>query len=192
MFYCTVTKAGVPNNKVFVGEASYGRSFHMAQDGCWGPMCEFTGSRTKSDAQPGKCTNTSGYLAYAEITEIQKSGTAQKIFHDGKSNTDVMLYNGDYISFMTPTTKDTRRSDWKSLNFAGTIDWAVDLQSYTEDDRSHIPGRPSSGQGCLGGRDNTEDTDELCEFTCEYGFCPSPCVFVCKKANLRIFRKRKM
>ncbi len=34
----TVTKAGVPNNKIFVGEASYGRSFHMAVDGCWGPM----------------------------------------------------------------------------------------------------------------------------------------------------------
>lgn len=33
-----VTKAGVPNNKVFVGEASYGRSFRMATDGCWGPV----------------------------------------------------------------------------------------------------------------------------------------------------------
>ncbi|KAL1841513.1 hypothetical protein VTJ49DRAFT_7004 [Mycothermus thermophilus] len=39
-----ITKAGVPNNKIFVGEASYGRSFRMAQAGCWGPTCDFTGT----------------------------------------------------------------------------------------------------------------------------------------------------
>jgi GH18 family chitinase len=88
-----VTKAGVPNNKIFVGEASYGRSFHMAVDGCWEPMCEFTGSRTQSDAKPGRCTGESGYLAHAEINEITRSGKGQ-LFHDHDSNTDVLLYDG--------------------------------------------------------------------------------------------------
>jgi hypothetical protein len=66
----------------------------MAQDGCWGPMCEFTGSRTESQAQPGRCTKTAGYLAAAEIDEIIKKDLGVKTFHDNASNTDVMLYQG--------------------------------------------------------------------------------------------------
>ncbi|KAJ4157870.1 hypothetical protein NW754_009520 [Fusarium falciforme] len=89
-----ITKAGVDNNKVFVGESSYGRSFHMAKDGCYGPMCEFTGSRTKSDAKPGRCTKTSGYLANAEINEILLSGKMSKAFYDKNSQSNVILYEG--------------------------------------------------------------------------------------------------
>ena len=89
-----VTKAGVDNNKVFVGESSYGRSFHMAKDGCYGPMCEFTGSRTESDAKPGRCTKTSGYLANAEINKILLSGKMSKAFYDKNSQSNVILYEG--------------------------------------------------------------------------------------------------
>ena len=89
-----MTKAGTANNKIFVGEASYGRSFHMAQDGCWEPMCDFTGTRTESDATPGRCTGTGGYLAYAEIMEIIKTRGDIQTFHDGASNSDILLYNG--------------------------------------------------------------------------------------------------
>ena len=89
----TVTKAGVPNNKIFVGESSYGRSFHMAVDGCSGPMCDFTGTKSRSDAKPGRCTDTGGYISNAEINEIIGKGGSQH-FHDGASNTDVMLYQG--------------------------------------------------------------------------------------------------
>jgi chitinase len=35
---------------------------------------------------------------------------------------------------MTETTKKTRRDHWKGLNFHGTIDWAVDLQRFTDDE----------------------------------------------------------
>lgn len=98
-----VTKAGVQNNKIFVGESSYGRSFRMASDGCWQPHCDFTGSRTESKANPGRCTNTGGYLAYAEITEIQRNGgPGVRSFHDDSSGSDILLYNGDYVSYQTP------------------------------------------------------------------------------------------
>jgi hypothetical protein len=89
----TVTKAGVPNNKIFVGESSYGRSFRMAVDGCWGPMCEFTGSRLVSDANPGRCTDTAGYISNAEINELIQNGNG-RVLYDRKSDTDVLLYNG--------------------------------------------------------------------------------------------------
>ncbi|KAI6086086.1 glycoside hydrolase family 18 protein [Hypoxylon rubiginosum] len=167
-----ITKAGVPNNKIFVGEASYGRSFHMAVDGCWGPTCDFTGSRTQSDAQPGRCTKEGGYIANAEIDELIRAGSVQQL-HDADSNTDVLLYNGDYISYMTPVTKNTRREDWKDLNFAGSIDWAVDLQAFGADDLNAAPDRPETGEeGCISGEDKTVNTGDLCEFACNYGFCP--------------------
>ncbi|KAH8901476.1 class V chitinase Chi100 [Thozetella sp. PMI_491] len=167
-----VTKAGVANNKIFVGEASYGRSFHMAVDGCWGPLCDFTGSRTQSDAKPGRCTETGGYISNAEINDIAQTGQGQQ-FHDGESNTDVLLYQGDYISYMTPVTKETRRADWKGLNFAGSIDWAVDLQAYGKEDMETPPNRPSTGeQGCISGESNDLNADEVCQFACNYGFCP--------------------
>nr|QDJ94334.1 chitinase chiC1 [Cordyceps cicadae] len=169
-----ITKAGVPNNKIFVGEASYGRSFHMAQDGCWGPMCDFTGTRQSSDAAPGRCTNTSGYVSYAELAEIiRRDGGNARTFHDGDSNSDVLLYRGDYISYMTPTTKNTRREDWRGLNFAGSIDWAVDLQAFTSDDFENVPEPPRDGQGCNRGDDLTVNSGSLCQFTCQAGFCPA-------------------
>jgi hypothetical protein len=73
---------------------------------------------------------------------------------------------------MTETTKDTRRSDWAKWNFAGTIDWAVDLQSFTADDMDVPPDIPSSGDACNSGGDVTVNTGELCSFSCTFGFCP--------------------
>lgn len=129
-----IAKAGVANDKISVDETSYGRSFHMATDGCWGPMCDFTGSRTHSDARPRRCTNTGSYSAYTEIAELQSKGQDAKMFHDDASSSDVMLYKGDYISYMTAGKKDERRERWKGLSFAGTTDWAVDLQSFGNED----------------------------------------------------------
>ena len=69
----------------------------MAQDGCWGPKCEFTGSRDSSDATPGRCTRTPGYVAYAEITELitNPGEKSSRTFFDKQSRTDVMVYNGE-------------------------------------------------------------------------------------------------
>ncbi|KAF4508203.1 hypothetical protein G6O67_004613 [Ophiocordyceps sinensis] len=168
-----VTKAGVPNDKIFVGESSYGRSFRMAKDDCWRPDCEFTGSRTQSDANPGRCTKTAGYISNAEISEMLKRGAGARSFYDGKSDTDVVLFQGDYIGYMSPTIKDARRAEWSKLNFAGTIDWALDLQEFTADDYdAPPPDRPKSGLGCIQGDERTVNTGDLCAFSCSHGFCP--------------------
>ncbi len=55
-----ITKAGVPGQKIVVGVTSYGRSFNMAQERCWGPSCLYTGDSVHSDATKGKCTDTAG------------------------------------------------------------------------------------------------------------------------------------
>jgi hypothetical protein len=75
---------------------------------------------------------------------------------------------------MSPTTKETRREEWEDLHFAGTVDWAVDLQTFGEDDKNATATRPvdENGEGCVHGADLTLNTADLCEFSCRYGFCP--------------------
>ncbi|KYK56202.1 hypothetical protein DCS_08170 [Drechmeria coniospora] len=130
-----VTKAGVASNKIYVGEASYGRSFKMSKEGCTGPMCTFEGDRYSSEAAPGLCTDTPGYISNAEINIIELHTDNVQRWHDGSSNSDMIVYDDtEWVAYMTDVTKDTRRTHWKNHQFAGTIDWAVDLQSFTDDD----------------------------------------------------------
>lgn len=169
-----VTKAGVPNNKIFVGESSYGRSFKMADPNCYGPLCDFTGTRIESDAKPGRCTGTSGYLANAEIEELLKRGGDGLVsFRDESSGADVLIYDGDYVSYMTPALKEMRRLLWQLWSFAGSIDWAVDLQFFSHLDMERDFEQEGS-EGCISGRDLTDNTENICEYMCQFGFCPPP------------------
>ncbi|KAJ4250226.1 hypothetical protein NW762_012041 [Fusarium torreyae] len=134
-----VTKAGVPAEKIIVGIASYGRSFRMADKSCTGPQCLFTGSFEESEAEPGQCTGTGGYISNAELDEIYElanrdaSGFSAKRWHDTKTHSDIMTYgtkgNGmtDWVAYMSDKTKEERVSWIKNLNFGGTADWAIDL-----------------------------------------------------------------
>ncbi|KAH7029919.1 glycoside hydrolase superfamily, partial [Microdochium trichocladiopsis] len=123
-----ITRAGVPASKVIVGITSYGRSFKMADPNCWGPTCKYLGTRDNSPAQKGKCTNTGGYLANAEIDDIKNGSVPFRELYDGGSDSDIMIYNGvEYVGYMSDRTKQRRVNLYKSLNFGGATDWAVDL-----------------------------------------------------------------
>ncbi|KAE8153225.1 hypothetical protein BDV25DRAFT_137130 [Aspergillus avenaceus] len=131
-----ITKAGVQSNKIMVGESSYGRAFKMAEAGCTGPMCHYTGTSSESDAKPGRCTNTGGYLSDAEIKEIISRGNGTvKTWHDKDTASDYLVYDDlEWVAYMDSDTKQARRDTWEGLNFAGTIDWAVDLQEFNAAD----------------------------------------------------------
>ena len=88
----TVTKAGVPSSKIYVGESSYGRSFRMAQEGCTGPDCTFLGDRLNSPATKGFCTGTGGYISNAEISMLAAEEGAET-WHDHASNSDILVYD---------------------------------------------------------------------------------------------------
>ncbi|KAI1177579.1 glycoside hydrolase family 18 protein [Nemania sp. FL0916] len=126
-----ITKAGVPSNKVVVGVASYGRSFKMAQAGCTGPNCKFTGSPRVSNAAKGRCTQTSGYISNAEISDIIEYGKVNKQWVDADSN--ILVYNDtEWVAYMNDSIKSSRASVYASYNFLGTTDWAVDLQEFED------------------------------------------------------------
>ena len=132
-----ITKAGVPGKKVIVGITSYGRSYSMVEPGCWGPDCLYSGGRGSSDATPGKCTNTAGYIADAEIAEIisgtKRSGRVTKSFLDVTSNSDILVYDDNqWVSYMSSNTKKMRAHLYSAWGMGGTTDWSSDLQKYND------------------------------------------------------------
>ncbi|KAL5425231.1 hypothetical protein PMIN04_002728 [Paraphaeosphaeria minitans] len=142
-----LTKAGVQANQVMVGVSSYGRSFKMVDPACTGVTCKFTGSRTQSDAEPGGCTGTSGYIADAELHSIiaaDEWGGEEIVqtWYDSKSDSNMLTWDGNWVAYMNTSTKDSRIIWIKDLNFGGVSDWAVDLQSYQDP----IEGDTSGGE----------------------------------------------
>ncbi|KAK8146893.1 hypothetical protein G3M48_002468 [Beauveria asiatica] len=126
-----ITKAGAPSGKVVVGVASYGRSFKMAAAGCEGPQCLFTGSARQSNAAKGRCTDTAGYISNAEISEIISSGRATRQWKEVGSN--MLVYDDtEWVSYMDDNMKTLRSKFYDMYNFAGTTDWAVDLQRFVD------------------------------------------------------------
>ncbi|KAM0281286.1 hypothetical protein ACHAO9_010814 [Fusarium lateritium] len=137
-----ITKAGVDPAKVVIGISSYGRSFKMKDPKCTGPTCQFTGSFSVSEAEPGVCTGEAGYLSDAEIRQIAydakngKKGVTAKTWYDKASDSDMMTYGTqgkgmtDWVAYMGPTTK-VKRTEWaQGLNFGGVVDWAIDLETW--------------------------------------------------------------
>ncbi|CAI6236404.1 unnamed protein product [Periconia digitata] len=126
-----ITKAGANSGKVVVGVASYGRSFKMEKAGCDSEMCKFTGSSISSDAYKGRCTNSAGYLANAEILEIIQNGNVQKQYV--KEGSNILVFNDtEWVAYMDEDMKASRAKFYDSFNFAGTTDWAVDLQKFLD------------------------------------------------------------
>ncbi|KAK4455350.1 hypothetical protein QBC34DRAFT_340767 [Podospora aff. communis PSN243] len=124
-----ITKAGMPSSKVIVGVTSYGRSFRMAQPGCVGPMCTFTGTNRTSQASSGRCTEVSGYISDAEIGEIIKSNPSARTWTEELS--DYLVYNNtDWVAYMSPANKAIRETIYEMMAMGGSTDWAVDLQSF--------------------------------------------------------------
>ncbi|KID93428.1 Glycoside hydrolase, subgroup, catalytic core, partial [Metarhizium majus ARSEF 297] len=126
-----ITKAGAPSNKVVVGVASYGRSFQMAEAGCHGPLCKFTGTARISNAAKGRCTDTAGYISNAEIAEIIASDRVNKRWIEAGSN--IMIYDDtEWVAYMDDNIKAVRSKVYDFYSFAGTTDWAVDLQEFLD------------------------------------------------------------
>lgn len=103
-------------------------------------LCKFGGDRLHLTAKKGRCTDTAGYISNAEINEIRGLGGDAKTWYDRDSGSNIITYEGkEWAAFMTTAVKTSRTGYYKRLNFAGVVDWAVDLQSFTNDDGSPDP-----------------------------------------------------
>ncbi|KYQ93197.1 speract/scavenger receptor domain-containing protein [Tieghemostelium lacteum] len=132
-----ITKAGVPSNKVIMGIGLYGRSFQQVDPSCSGPECKFTGSGVQSLATPGPCTVTPGYIALAEIYTIINSdhSRVRSNQYDSVSDSQILTFDThDWVSFTTLETNQARTEKAKAMNLGGTVEWAMDLQQFFNDD----------------------------------------------------------
>ncbi|KAL4790146.1 putative necrosis-inducing factor-domain-containing protein [Aspergillus venezuelensis] len=105
-----ITKAGVPGEKVVVGVTSYGRSSKMATPGCWGPNCQFTGSRLSFNAIKGVPAPAT---SWANFIELAGTGGGPKTDHSR---------NGQWTDFncshktITDRMNYTPSERWKAVD----------------------------------------------------------------------------
>ena len=125
------TKAGEVSNEVVVGVKSYGRSFKMESASCYDENCKVTASPRASLACKGRCTDTGRYISNAEGEEVIKTGKVNKKWT--KEGSKMLFFNDtEWVAYMTEDTKADRSGFHVSFNFAGTTDWAVNLQGFGE------------------------------------------------------------
>ncbi|KUL82858.1 hypothetical protein ZTR_09196 [Talaromyces verruculosus] len=94
--------------------------------------CFFTGSASVSNAEPGVCTNTVGYISNAEINEIM--GNASRVttsYVDESSNSNILVYDGtQWVAYMDSTIKSECVGFYQGLEMGGGTLWASDLSEY--------------------------------------------------------------
>lgn len=156
--FSMITKAGVANNKIFGGVASYGRSFEMEDPSCHGPECKFTGP--ESGAMAGKCTRTPGYIAEAEIYQWLEDGNEDITTYYDDASAAMIAYsaNGTWMSYNNKTHRSSRLVDWwYEGHFAGTALWALDLTEFVSQYPNGTRIEPTYPVNCTRSFDDLDD-----------------------------------
>ncbi|KAJ5737069.1 uncharacterized protein N7483_002194 [Penicillium malachiteum] len=161
-----ITKAGVSTNQIMVGVSSYGRSFQMTEAGCTASDCTWS-----AGGAAGPCTDTVGYISNAEMNEILASDSTAVATSDDVS--DYLVYNStQWVGYMTNSTKASRQAMYQSYNFAGTAEWAIDLEQFWPFSNSS-----SDGSGETGGQTISVDPTIWSEPT-PIVSCSPPCYMI--------------
>ncbi|KAJ6071566.1 hypothetical protein N7499_009580, partial [Penicillium canescens] len=135
-------RAKVKPSQVVMGFGFYGRAFTLTDPSCTSPGCPFSGG-----ANPGVCTDTSGYLSYYEVQQILAKNYQLKPVHDKTAAVKYLVFNHDqWISY---DDKDTfkQKIDWANdIGFGGSLIWASDLDDYSWTAHKALTGNDDIGK----------------------------------------------
>jgi hypothetical protein len=73
-------------------------------------------------AKEGRCTKTAGIIANAEINEILAIGNQTKTYYDAGFDSNIIVWDNTWASFMDSDTMNSRTSYYKGFNFGGTVE----------------------------------------------------------------------
>jgi hypothetical protein len=113
-----------------------------------------------SQAEPKECTTTAGYMSNAEINNIVNANVSSsaKSWCDSKTDSNYAVWDStQWVAGMTEDVKASRKKRLEGLNFAGTVDWAVDLVEYTSNDGK-------TDGTCSKDPDSTDDCPDGCKY----------------------------
>lgn len=118
----------VPAAKVNLGIGFYGRTYTLADPTCTLPGCPFI-----SGGLPGLCTQTEGYLSYAEIAGIM-STNLYKVTWDQVAGVKYLAWGGgQWVSFDDEETLKQKVEFANAQGLGGLFIWAVDQDDATHD-----------------------------------------------------------
>ncbi|CAD0115050.1 unnamed protein product [Aureobasidium uvarum] len=108
----------VDPKKINLGIGFYGRSFQLADSGCWKPGCTFKGG-----ASEGACTKNSGTLSYKEIMQIIDQHNLTP-YHDKEAAVKYVTWNEDqWVSYDDQETFQQKIQYANKLGLGGMLVW---------------------------------------------------------------------
>jgi chitinase len=117
---------GAPANKINLGIASFGNSYHLED-----PKQHFIGSPTVGPGQPGEYTRSPGTLAYYEICRRLQQGWARAFDSEQKSN---YAYSDDqWVGYDDENSVGIKAAYAKTMKLAGTFVWTLAMDDFVGD-----------------------------------------------------------
>ncbi|OTB01628.1 glycoside hydrolase family 18 protein [Hypoxylon sp. CI-4A] len=100
-------------------------------------MCVSEGGAPMPENVPGVArVRGATYISNAEIDEIIQSGRFNRQWE--KEGSKILVYNDtEWVAYMSDDMKVSRTEFYDSYNFAGTSDWAEDLQYFMDESGSN-------------------------------------------------------
>ena len=115
-------KMGAPKEKLIIGLATYGRSFTLTSP----TLATGMNAPSSGGGKAGEFTRESGFLAFYEVCELLKSGTARYIWDD-EQKVPYAVAGDQWVGF---DDERSLREKLKWINdngYGGAMVWTVDM-----------------------------------------------------------------
>lgn len=124
-------QVGVPNNKILIGLATYGRGFNLADK-----TKTNVGAAARGASAAQKYTQEPGYAAYYEVCDLIDNKGYKEFYDDQQQSPYAVGSDGVWIGYDNVRSFNAKL-DWvKSGGYGGAFVWTLDLDDFQGQCRS--------------------------------------------------------